>query len=69
MTFHQCCQAVTLHCHNGYAISYAAAGLRLREPLAQRAQALYILNNMSGWRGEYAQKVRAALRRFAEDRA
>lgn len=65
LTFHQCCQMVANHCSNGYAISYANAGLRLTEPRAQRAQALYILNNLKGWTGEYAQRVRARLKEIA----
>lgn len=48
-----------------YAASYAAAGRHMHDRSAIRVQALYILNNLQGWRGEEARLVKAQLREFA----
>jgi hypothetical protein len=50
-------------CKNPYARSYAETGIALcvtREEI--EVQCLYILNNISGWRGEEAKLVRAGLK-------
>lgn len=47
-----------------YAASYAEAGRGMTGEAA-RVQSLYILNNLSSWRGPEAKAVRAALRKTA----
>jgi hypothetical protein len=67
MTFHQACAAI---CEadrpNAYAKAYAKAGLAMQGAEAQRVQALYILNNITHWRGEQAREVRAALKEISK---
>lgn len=47
-----------------YAASYARAGLGMIGE-ERRVQALYILSNLSGWRGEEAKAVKEALKSFS----
>ena len=48
-----------------YAINYAQAGITMTgEEL--RVQCLYVLNNMSHWRGEVAKAVRMTLKTFTK---
>lgn len=47
-----------------YAIGYARAGLTMRGHEA-KVQALYILNNISHWRGPASKEIRASLKRYA----
>ena len=50
-------------CKNQYARAYAEAGIaQCMTRDAIEVQALYILNNLSGWRGEEAKLVRAGLK-------
>jgi len=67
----QACQTVYRDCPNGYAKSYAAAGLRLLdmgEPEhTHKVQALYILSNISSWRGDTAKAVRTFLKDFSKE--
>lgn len=67
--FKECCKAVLAESKNPgnmpYAKSYAQAGLSLDDPEAIRTQCLYILNNISHWRGETATTTRAALKRLS----
>lgn len=72
MNFHEACTKVISASETAkpganirYAASYAQAGLRMRDEASQRVQALYILNNLSGWRGEEAREVKAALKAIA----
>lgn len=51
---------------DGYAKSYAKAGLSLVDDHSRKVQALYILSNISHWRGATASKVRAALKAYAK---
>src|SRR5262252_1766341 len=44
--FHSACRIVERDCPDGYAKSYAATGLRLADPEAQRVQMLYLLSNI-----------------------
>lgn len=70
MTFQEACRAILDDPKaDPYAKAYAAAGLSFvgqRHPSFQRAQALYILNNLSHWRAPEAKEVRATLRRVGE---
>lgn len=46
-----------------YAVGYAEAGMGMTPGTHEaKVQALYILNNISGWRGDEAKTVRAALK-------
>lgn len=66
LTFHECCAAICASAKaNLYAKAYAEAGLDLMAPAAQAVQALYILNNITHWRGEKSREVRAALKEFS----
>lgn len=62
MTFTDCCEAI-LRCPraNVYAKAYAEAGRGMRGDAA-KVQALYLLNNITGWRGETAKLVRPVLK-------
>lgn len=71
--FHNACYHVvnagapgTLTGNMPYAQSYARNGLRMHNIDEQRAQALYILVNITHWRGEGAKEVRAFLKSFSK---
>ena len=48
-----------------YVVDYAREGLLLTGA-ALRVQCLYVLNNMTGWRGVTAKEVRAVLKEFTK---
>lgn len=69
LTFHECCQAVVDACKDpkqvqqvNYAFGYACSGLLMSYPDAVQVQAIYILNNITRWRGDIAKEVRASLK-------
>lgn len=65
MTFHEACRSIVAHQgvrSLNYAIAYAKLGLIISDPHEQRVQALYILNNMTHWRGDIAKRVRNSLK-------
>jgi len=66
MTFHDACRAVLAHCPDPYAKSYANAGLMLATDKACKVQALYILGNMTKWRGDVAREVRTTLKEISK---
>lgn len=47
-----------------YAVGYARCGLGMDNPHELRTQCLYVLNNMTHWRGETAKAVRTTLKQF-----
>jgi len=49
---------------NGYAKAYAKAGLDLSNADDIKTQALYILSNITAWRGETACATRVALKKI-----
>lgn len=49
-----------------YATAYAEAG-RTMTGRALAVQCLYVLNNLSSWRGDHAKDVRKALREMAKE--
>jgi hypothetical protein len=68
MTMRQCCEAILQSAHDkalAYAIGYARHGLAC-EGYEAKVQALYILNNMTRWRGPMAQTVRQSLKTIAK---
>lgn len=48
-----------------YAVEYARLGMYMTGE-ALRVQVLYVLNNMTRWRGETAKKVRETLKAFTK---
>lgn len=50
-----------------YAVGYAQAGLHLYDPEAIRVQILYILNNITHWRGTSATQVRRDLKELSKE--
>jgi hypothetical protein len=68
LTFREACAAVVEHCPDEYAKSYAQAGLdRDMDGEMARVQCLYILGNMTHWRGDRARAVREALKRLSKE--
>jgi hypothetical protein len=69
MTFHEACRSIVAHQgvrSLNYAIAYAKHGLLVRNAHEQKVQALYILNNMTHWRGDIAKRVREALKQVSK---
>ncbi len=50
-----------------YAVGYAQAGLHLTTDEAIRVQILYILNNITHWRGDAAKLVRQDLKNLSHE--
>ena len=68
LNMYEACHAIVANRHEkalNYAIHYAYAGMRMTGADA-RVQALYILNNMSRWRGPTAKLVRESLKAIAK---
>lgn len=68
-TFHDACRAVVRNADKpalNYAVGYARAGLDMTEAEEIRVQSLYILNNISGWRGDEAKAARAIFKGVAK---
>jgi lysylphosphatidylglycerol synthetase-like protein (DUF2156 family) len=65
MTFYEACKLVVASCNNEYAKSYAQAGVDYNMTGHEaKVQALYILNNITHWRGSVAKEVRTELKRI-----
>ena len=65
MMFYERCNKILRKCPNGYAKAYAQAGISV-EGQEAKVQALYILNNITHWRGEEAKACRAWLKEFSK---
>lgn len=66
MTFFEVCRLIIAKCDNQYAKSYAKAGVDYSMTGHEaEVQALYILNNITHWRGAIAKEVRTELKRIA----
>lgn len=67
--FHSACQGV-LHERASpalnYAVGYARAGLSMTDPHEVQVQCLYILNNITHWRGPTAKRCRETFKRLAK---
>ena len=48
-----------------WAVNYARHGLTITDKSELRTQVLYVLNNMTRWRGPLASEVRAILKAYA----
>ena len=68
MTFHSACALVLRFFSDDYAKAYAKAGMKLDadDADAHEVTALYILSNISHWRGDMARDVRNALKHIAD---
>ncbi len=63
--FHLACQNIVDNREAkalNYAVNYARYGLTVTSLYEAKVQALYILNNMTHWRGEVAKETRAILK-------
>lgn len=67
-TFHDACRAVMRSTSPAvnYAVNYAQAGLRMIDEDEIRVQSLYILNNITHWRGDEAKAARAIFKGVAK---
>lgn len=68
LTMRQCCEAILQSAHDkalNYAVNYARHGLACEGEEA-RVQALYILHNITHWRGPMAKRVRDSLKQIAK---
>jgi hypothetical protein len=67
--FHSACTDVILGAKASkalnYAVGYARAGMNLSDAESIRVQCLYILNNITHWRGDTAKRARAVFKEFA----
>lgn len=76
MTFEEACQAIVDAGNDpkqvqqvNYAVNYASAGIHLihkDDERGRKVQALYILGNITRWRGDKAKEVRAFLKAFSK---
>ena len=69
MTVHDALRAIVNNANEkslNYAVNYAEYGLSLPEGDELRVQCLYVLNNISRWRGELAKEVRETLKRYTK---
>lgn len=67
MTFDEACRAILIDPGtNEFARSYARAGIGMTGEAA-RTQAIYIVCNINGWRGDTAKRVRAFLKTYNFD--
>jgi len=65
MTIFDALNLTVEHCKNQYAVAYARKALELElRGEALRHQVLYVLTNISHWRGPAAQGVRTTLKQF-----
>ncbi len=65
--FHIACQNVVEYKDEkalNYAVNYAKHGLTVTTLYEAKVQALYILSNISYWRGDIAKETRAILKRI-----
>lgn len=66
--FREACRMVLRKCPDEYAKSYASAGLTLVSLTEVKAQSLYILSNMTKWRGEDAAVCRQVFKAFGNQK-
>lgn len=66
-TFQDCCRAIIEQAESNpapvnFAVGYATAGQYMTRPDEIKVQSIYILNNITHWRGDTARAVRQALK-------
>lgn len=67
--FHAACRDIVICRSNpalNYAVGYAQAGLAMNNPWEIQVQCLYILNNISKWRGPIATAARNIFKQLAK---
>ena len=67
LTFDECCRRIIADANApalNWCVNYAKAGLKLRDKEERKTQALYILDNLKGWRHADAKCVRESLKQF-----
>ena len=67
--FHKACQNIIDNRDAkalNYVVNYAKHGLTITELYEAKVQALYILGNMTSWRGEVAKETRAILKKLTK---
>lgn len=67
--FHSACQSILHESKSpalNYAVGYARAGLSMTDPREVQVQCLYILNNITHWRGTTAKRSRETFKRLAK---
>lgn len=64
LTFRAICTLILQSPTSPEAKAYARAGRVMTDPDAIESQALYLLSNLSTWRGEQARQAKTALRTF-----
>lgn len=67
--FHAACREIVTCRTNpalNYAVGYAEAGLAMSDPHEAQVQCLYILNNITHWRGPIATAARDTFKRLAK---
>lgn len=70
LSFQECCDTIIKHSNEralNYAVNYAKAGRNMIGDEA-RVQALYLLHNITHWRGDAAKRVRDALKIISKER-
>jgi len=63
--FHTACRNIIANADQkalNYAVNYAKHGLEIENLVDAKVQALYILNNMTHWRGDLAKETRETLK-------
>ena len=69
MTINEAIKAVSVECPNGYAKVYAENTMKASSEYGMdglKTQILYILSNMSHWRGTRAKEVRMTLKEYVK---
>ena len=68
--FHEACRLVvknqTAKALN-YCVNYAKYGLEVSDESEAKVQALYVLSNMTHWRGDDAKRARQLLKEFTKN--
>lgn len=67
LTFNECCEAIISDQDSpalNWCVNYAKEGRKMTDKMERKIQALYILNNMTRWRGPTAKCVRESLKQF-----
>ena len=67
--FHSACSAILRERSApalNYAVGYASAGLHMTSPAMIEVQCLYILNNITHWRGPIAAETRMTFKRLSK---
>ena len=69
--FHIACHSIIANANHkplNYTVNYAKYGLEIEELADAKVQAIYILHNMTHWRGDLAKETSATLKEVAKAR-